>query len=182
MEGDAGNTERARELFHRALSVKANPQTLSAMATLERRYMPPCCNLPSSLECAPEHLQHPERTACSSQREVVQQMPMLHGLGVTSESADPQVWPLRGGTHAAEAGAGAQPSASSRPVRAETGGRSLQISGRFSRTAVSLQTGRNGESSAAVREAYGMDIARAAISASVIATNSELPTDCWGSC
>jgi hypothetical protein len=37
MEGEAGNVEDARELFRRALAVKANPQTLSAMATLERR-------------------------------------------------------------------------------------------------------------------------------------------------
>ena len=39
MEGEAGNVEDARELFRRALAVKANPQTLSAMATLERRCM-----------------------------------------------------------------------------------------------------------------------------------------------
>ena len=141
MEGDAGNTERARELFHCALSVKANPQTLSAMATLERRYMPLCCYLICSLECLTEHLLQRTRTlsilhAAAMSLTSVHEVQMLHGAA--SQPADPQVWQLRGGTHAAGPGAGAQPSASTRPARAGTGGRSLQVTGRFSKTAVRL--------------------------------------------
>lgn len=37
MEGQAGNPDHARELFRRALDIKSSPQTLSAMAALERR-------------------------------------------------------------------------------------------------------------------------------------------------